>query len=76
MACPAAKCRKECRLGGTGGGQIGREEAGEKLFYFFVPIFVVVCTSREEGRASCALPTQHAWVHGTVAQCPAEDEEV
>lgn len=75
MACPAAKCRRQCRLG-TGGRQIKRGQ-GESCFFLRVPFvrYLLLCAhpERKDGHsASVSI----RWMHSATACCPAKGQEV
>lgn len=79
---PAAKCRKECRLG-TGGGQVKRRQGKSFFFIFFFLISrcllfgICCCVHIQRGRVGIVpLLAQHGWVHSATACCPAKGQEV
>lgn len=57
MACPAARCRREHRLG-TGGRQVKRREGESFFFFFFLSVpsvcYLLLCAHPERKDGHCA----------------------
>lgn len=66
MACPAVKCRRQCRLG-TGGRQVKRRQ-GESCFFLRVPfVWYLLPSAHPERRDGHSAPVSSAqmdvWCH-------------
>lgn len=76
MACPAAKHRREYRLG-TGGKQ-GKRRQGKSCFFLRVPSvwYLLLCVNPERKDGHSAPVSSDGWMHGATACCPAKEQEV
>lgn len=79
IAGPAVKCQKQCKLGAGGRAGCLRESRAKAIFFWGCLLFQFVCCGvhiQGGSRGILHLLAQHGWMHGAVACCPAEGEEV